>query len=56
MSRPRQFVVLVVLCGTVALAGWGAARLGVFGSSGIENTATPIGGPRGDTRRSVFER
>jgi hypothetical protein len=36
--RPRQFLVSVVLCGTVALAGWGAARLGVFGSSGIENT------------------
>lgn len=47
--RPRQFVALVVLCGTVALAGWGAARLGVFGSSGIENTATPMGG-RGATR------
>ena len=52
MSRPRQFVVLVVLCGTVALAGWGAARLGVFGSSGIENIATPIG-DRGATRGAV---
>ena len=41
--RPRQFFALVVLCGTVALAGWGAARLGVFDSSGIENIATPIG-------------
>jgi hypothetical protein len=34
---PRQLVPLVVLCGTVALASWGAAKLGVFGSSGIEN-------------------
>ena len=40
---PRQSVALAVLCGTVALAGWGAAKLGVFGSSGIENTVTPIG-------------
>ena len=52
MSRPRQFLVLVVLCGTVALAGWGAAGLGVFGSSGIENSATPIG-DRGATRGAV---
>jgi hypothetical protein len=44
--RPRQFVAWAVLCGTVALAGWDAARLGVFGSSGIENTATPIGDGR----------
>jgi hypothetical protein len=49
VSRPRQFVALLMLCGTVALAGWGAARLGVFSSSGIENTATPIG-DRGATR------
>ena len=41
--RPRQFVTLVVLCGTVALAAWGAARLGGFGSFGVDNTATPIG-------------
>ena len=45
--RPRQLVPLVVLCGTVALAGWGAARLYVFGSSGIENSAI---GDRGATR------
>ena len=45
--RPRQLVPLVVLCGTVALAGWGAARLYVFGSSGIENGAI---GDRGATR------
>ena len=45
--RPRQLVPLVVMCGTVALAGWGAARLGVFGSSGIENSAI---GDRGATR------
>jgi hypothetical protein len=41
MPRPRQFV-LVLLCGTVAIAGWCAARLGSFEWSGIENTATPI--------------
>jgi hypothetical protein len=41
--RPRQFLTLAVLCGTVALTDWGAARLGVFGASGIENTPTPIG-------------
>jgi hypothetical protein len=54
--RPRQFVALVVLSGTVALAGWGAARLGVFGSSGIESTATPIadsGATRGATSSSA---
>ena len=44
---PRQLVPLVVLCGTVALAGWGAARLCVFSSSGIENSAI---GDRGATR------
>jgi hypothetical protein len=47
--KPRQFVGLVLVCGTVALAGSGAARLGSFDSSGIENTATPIGDP-GATR------
>jgi hypothetical protein len=41
--RPRHFVALLALCGTVALAGWGAARLEGFGSSGIDNTATTIG-------------
>jgi hypothetical protein len=41
--RPRQFVALVGVCGTVALADWGAARLGAFGASGIESTPTPIG-------------
>jgi hypothetical protein len=39
MGRRRQFA-LVLLCGTVTLAGWGAARLGGFDSSEIENTAT----------------
>ena len=48
MIRPRQLVVSVTLCGTVALAGWGAAaKLGVFGSSVIENTRI---GHRGSTR------
>src|SRR5262245_12649782 len=32
-----------MLCGTVALVDWGAARLGVLGSLGIGNTATPSG-------------
>ena len=36
---PQKLVPLVVLCGTIALTGWGAARLGVFGSSGMENGA-----------------
>jgi hypothetical protein len=35
---PRQLVPLVVLCGTIAFAGWGAASLGV-GSWGIANSA-----------------
>src|SRR5262245_34643237 len=44
---PRKLVPLVVLCGTIALAVWGAARLGVIGSSAIENNAS---GDRGATR------
>jgi hypothetical protein len=47
--RPQHFVALVGLCGTVALADWGAARLGVFGSLGIETIATSIR-DRGATR------
>jgi hypothetical protein len=43
MMRQPRFAALALLCGTVALAGSGAARLGGFDSSGIENTATPIG-------------
>ncbi len=39
--RPRQFA-LVLLCGTVTVAGWCAASLGGFEWSGIENTATAI--------------
>ena len=35
---PRQLVPLVVLCATIALAGWDAARLGA-GSSGLANSA-----------------
>ena len=41
MARPRQFA-LVLLCGTVTLAGWSAARLGGFEWSDIENTAASI--------------
>jgi hypothetical protein len=51
---PRQLVPLVVLCGAVALAGWGAARLGVFGSSAIENgSIVDGGGTRGTTPLSA---
>jgi hypothetical protein len=46
VGRPRQFA-LVLLCGTVILAGWCAARLGGF--EWLENTATPIWN-RGATR------
>src|SRR5262245_54658328 len=42
VKSPRRLAVLAALCGTVALAGWDAARLGIFGS-GIEYAATPIG-------------
>jgi hypothetical protein len=38
VGRRRQFA-LVLLCGTVTLAGWYAARLGGF--EWLENTATP---------------
>ena len=41
MMRPRQFVTLVALCGTVALAAWDTPKFG-FDSFAIENTATPI--------------
>ena len=40
MARPRRFA-LALLCATAAIAG-GAARLGGFEWSGIENSATPI--------------
>ena len=51
---PRQLVPLVMLCGTVAFASWGLARLGVFGSSGVENSAIGDGGAtRGATPLSA---
>ncbi len=53
--RPRQFA-LVLLCGTVALAGWGVARLGGLDWSGIDYAATPIwnlGATRGTTTSSA---
>src|SRR5262245_32402781 len=37
---PRKFVPLAVLCGTIAITGWGATRLGVVGSSGIDHDAS----------------
>ena len=55
MVRPRQFA-LVLVCGTVALAGWCAAGLGGLEWSGIENAATPIwnrGATRGATTSSA---
>jgi hypothetical protein len=51
MARPRRFA-LVLLCGTVTIAGSCAARLGGFEWFGIGNTATPIwnrGAARGAT-------
>ena len=45
---PRSFAGLA-LSGTVALAGWGAAGLGAFNASHIENTAASIA-DRGPTR------
>jgi hypothetical protein len=48
MGRSRQFA-LVLLCATVTIAGWCAARLGGLEWSGIENTATSIWN-RGATR------
>jgi len=52
--RSRRFA-LVLLCGTVTLAGWCAAKLGGFEWSGLENTATPIWnrGARGATTSSA---
>ena len=55
VARPRQFA-LVLLCGTVTIAGWCAARLGGFEWSGTENTATSIwnrGAARGATISSA---
>jgi hypothetical protein len=42
--RPLQLVPSVVLFATIGLAGWGAASLADFGSSGIEDAAARIGG------------
>jgi len=55
MARPRQFA-LALLCATVTIAGWCAARPGGFEWSGIENTATAIwnrGAARGATIASA---
>jgi hypothetical protein len=52
MARPRRFA-LVLLCATVTIAGWCAARLGGFEWSGIENTATSIWN-RGATRGATI--
>jgi hypothetical protein len=41
MGRARQFA-LVLLCGGVTFAGWGAAGFGGFEWSSIENTATGL--------------
>ncbi|MGB6588533.1 MAG: hypothetical protein WBE93_21535, partial [Pseudolabrys sp.] len=42
MKNRRPLAAVAPLCGTVALAGWVAAGLGGFGSSGIESTGVPI--------------
>ena len=55
MARSRQLA-LVLVCGTVTIAGWDAARLGGFEWSGIENIATPMwngGAARGATMSST---
>jgi hypothetical protein len=39
--RSRKFLAILVLCGPVAFAGWGAARLGILGSD-LKRTATQI--------------
>jgi len=55
MARPRRFA-LALLCATVTIAGWCAARPGGFEWSGIENTATAIwnrGAARGATIASA---
>ena len=54
MLKSRQFA-LVLLCGTVTLAGWGAARFGSLEWSGIENVATPSGNRGATARRNDFE-
>ena len=46
----KPFVALLALGGTLVLADWGDAGLGVFGSPDIERTALPIGEDRGATR------
>jgi len=55
VARPRRFA-LVLLCATVTLAGWCAAKRGGFEWSGLEHTATPIwnrGATRGATTSSA---
>src|SRR5262249_6034272 len=39
VMRPRQVAVVAVLCGTAALAVWGAAGLAGFASPDFENTS-----------------
>jgi hypothetical protein len=52
MGRARQFA-LVLLCATITIAGWCAARLGGLEWSGIENAATSIWN-RGATRGATI--
>jgi hypothetical protein len=47
----QKFVPLVVMCGIIFLTGWGAARFGDFGASGVENNAI---GDRQETRGLAF--
>ena len=49
--RPRQFVTLVAVCGTVALAAWGTAWCS-FCSFAVDHTATAIS--EGDTTRGAI--
>src|SRR5215475_10942686 len=55
MGRRRQLA-LVLLCATVTIAAWSAAKLGGFEWSDLENSATAIwnrGAARGATISSV---
>jgi len=54
MMRARRFAALVMLSGTVALTGWGAASVGGLGSSGIENIATLTGDQRATRGATPF--
>ena len=59
MAPRKRVPFVVLLCATIAFTGWGAAKLGGIGSSGIEHSASrdreatrgaaPLSGDAGDT-------